>query len=289
VTIPRPFAAIAGRLQAGMAGAEGFTLIEVVVAALMLAFITAAGTSLFINGSQTSVTAQRQSQAISVADQQIEAIRQKVKTQGFTLLAMSGTPAALASSNTSYSSTLQTDPNFFVSHLSTCGASGYGYAIEANYNNTAENYPLVPGTSTAGVLPWSGCTNTSSQVAEPLEILSSGFVTPQQTVTVGTGTATVDTYVTDTYVGCNSGGYGGCPTTTGNVVGCTAASSWPTNTASTACGDARRVIVAVAVKNNGNNATGPNAPVYVSTTFTNPTPSNEPTSSLGLTLGLNIG
>jgi hypothetical protein len=29
--------------------------------------------------------------------------------------------------------------------------------------------------------------------------------------------------------------------------------------------------------------------VYVSTVFTNPTPSNEPTTSIGLTLGLNIG
>ncbi len=289
MTLSRLTAAVAGRIRAARGGEEGFTVIEIVVAALMLALITGAGGSLFINGSQTSVTAQRQSQLISVADQQIEAIRQKVKTQGFNLLAMSTTPVALASSNTSYSATLQTDPNFFVSRVSTCGASGSGYAIEANYSNTAENYPVVPGTSTAGLLPWSGCTNTSSQIAEPLEILSSGFVTPQQAVTVGTGTATVDTYVTDTYVGCNSGGYGGCPTTTGNLVGCTAASSWPTNTASTACGDARRVTVAVVLNNNGNNATGPNAPVYVSTTFTNPTPSNEPTSPLGLTLGLNIG
>jgi type II secretory pathway pseudopilin PulG len=268
---------------------QGFTVIEIVAAVLMLILITGAGAMLFVNGSNTSVTAQRQSQLISVADQQIEAIRLKVKTQGFILLAMSGNPVALSSSNASYSSTLTTDPNSFVSNPGTCGAKGYGYAVEANYNNTAENYPLIPGTSTAGILPWSGCTNTSTQIAEPLEILSSGFVTPQQTVTVGTGTATVDAYVTDTYVGCNSGGYGGCPSTTGNVVGCSSASSWPTNSASTACGDARRVIVAAVMNNNGNNATGPNAPVYVSTIFTNPTPSNEPTSTLGLTLGVNLG
>jgi prepilin-type N-terminal cleavage/methylation domain-containing protein len=293
VTISELIAHGARRLRARLAVEPGFTIIEVVVAVLILALVTAAATTLFVDGSDTSVTAQRESQLISVVDQQMAKIRQEVKTQGFNLLAMNGNPVALPSggANTSYSTTLEADPNYFVSHNGTCGASGYGYAIEANYNNTAEDYPVVPGTSTAGLLPWSGCTNSSSQIAEPLEMLTSGFIAPQQTVTVGTGTATVDTYVTDTYVGCNSGGYGGCPTTTGNIVGCsqTPSSNWPTNTASTACGDARRVVIAAVLNNNGNNATGPNAPIYVSTIFTNPTPSNEPTSTLGLTLGLNLG
>ena len=34
---------------------------------------------------------------------------------------------------------------------------------------------------------------------------------------------------------------------------------------------------------------GPNAPVYVSTVFTNPDPSNSPDNPAGVTLGLNIG
>ncbi len=77
---------------------------------------------------------------------------------------------------------------------------------------------------------------------------------PQQTdVAVGSDTATVDTYVTDSYVGCNSS-LGSCPSTTsGSVTGC----SWPTSTtSSTTCADARRVVVAVVMDNHGYAAGG---------------------------------
>jgi hypothetical protein len=71
-------------------------------------------------------------------------------------------------------------------------------------------------------------------------------------------------YVTDTYVGC-------------------------TSAASTCAGDARRLIVAVVPDNHGRLDIGQNSPAYVSTIFTNPVPSNQSNSSIGLTLGLNIG
>jgi type II secretory pathway pseudopilin PulG len=273
---------------------DGFTIIEVVVAAVIGLLVIGASAALFITGNNNSVAAQRQAELISVADQQIENVRQEVKTKGFAALAMSGLPQALPSSisNTAYSSSTPVDPNSFVATATGCGGSGgKEFLIEANYDNTSEGVPAnAQNSSTPGVLPWSSCTDTSTQIGEPLQILTGGFVTPQQNgVTVGSDTATVDTYVTDTYVGCNSS-FSGCPTVSNGVVGCNSASSWPTSTtASTPCADARRVIVAVILNNHGRNNIGQNSPVYVSTIFANPTPSNEPTGTLGLTLGANIG
>ena len=102
---------------------------------------------------------------------------------------------------------------------------------------------------------------------EPLIAASGGLVTPSQTVAVGANTAIVDSFVTQANVGCNGSlGSGNC-----------------TN-------DARRVTVAVTVSHgNGRYTVAPNSPVYTSTIFTNPTPSNSPNSSVGLTLGLSIG
>jgi prepilin-type N-terminal cleavage/methylation domain-containing protein len=273
----------------------GFTLIEVIVAAAIAVIVIGASALLFVAGNNGSLSSQRQSELIAVADQQIENIRQLVKTKGFDALAMSGQPAALPSSisNVAYSSTSPVDPNSFVATATGCGGSGgKELLIEANYDNTSEGVPVNPqGSGTQGLLPWSNCTSSSAQVGEPLEIISGGFVTPQQNnVAVGSDTATVDTYVTDTYVGCNSGGFGGCPSTSGGVVGCNSSSTWPTSTTtSTTCADARRVTVAVVMNDHGRNDIGPNTPVYISTVFANPSPSNEPTTSIGLTLGLNIG
>lgn len=271
----------------------GFTLIEVLVAAVMLVLAVSAATVMFADGNDTSVAAQRDSQLISVADQQIEAVRDQVKTEGFNALAMNTTPSALplAYRYTSYSSTIDTDPGSFVVSKGGCGASNEEYDIEANYDDTSQGQPVDPeNTSQNASLPWSGCDSGT----EPLEIIPStalAFVTPQQTVSVGTDTAIVDTYVTDTYVGCNSGlSTGTCPTTTGGSIAC-AAASFPTvaSPASTTCSDARRVIVAVVLDRHGRYDIGPSAPVYASTVFTNPTPSNQPTNSLGINLGVHLG
>jgi len=269
---------------------HGFTLIEVLMAALILVLVIAAASALFVRGSDASLSTQRESQAISIADQEIETIREQVKTDGFDSLAMSSQPSTgssgtLANDGLTGLGSTHTDPNYFVSTgQNGCGSSNAGYAIEADWDDTSQG-------PASGVTPFSGCTDTASAIDEPLEVLSGGFVTPQQTnVTVGSYTATIDTYVTDTYVGCNAS-LGGCPvTTSGSVSGC----SWPSGTsASTTCADARRVIVAVVV--NGGYASdhraeiGPNSPVYVSSVFTNPDPSNSPDNPAGVTLGLNIG
>lgn len=269
---------------------HGFTIVEVMIAALILVLAITTASSLFVRGSDASLSTQRESQAISVADQEIEMIRGEVKTKGFDSLAMSSLPATgssgtLANDGLTGLGNTHTDPNYFVTTgQNGCGSGNAGYAIEADWDDTSQG-------PASGVTPWSSCTDTGSVIDEPLQVLSGGFVTPQQTnVTVGSYTATIDTYVTDTYVGCNTQ-LGGCPTTTsGSVSGCT----WPSSTsASTTCADARRVIVAVVVNSGfastGRADIGPNSPVYVSTVFTNPNPSNSPDNPAGVTLGLNIG
>jgi type II secretory pathway pseudopilin PulG len=273
---------------------RGYTIVEVVIGALILALVIGAAATVFVSGNDTGLAAQRQGLAISVADQQIETIREEVKASGFNRLALSGAPQSLPAgfSTTNYNPSLPEDPNTFVSSATGCGSSNEQFLVQANYDNTAEGQPHNPNPGYAGgpaVTPWANCADTSTQVGEPLEVLSGyGFVTPQQTVSVGSGeTAIVDSYVTDTYVGCNSVGWGGCPTINGS--GAVACSSWPTSAGGTACGDARRVVVAVLLQNHGRFDIGPGGPLYVSTVFTNPVPSNEPSSAVGFDLGVHVG
>ena len=243
-------------------GESGFTIIEVMVAAALGALVIGAGAALFAQSNDSALGSQRQSQLLAVADQQIEQIREQVKTNpaGFSALAMSAAPSAGTNSTLSYSNTAHVDPNDFVSSSTGCGPNNAGYLIEANYNSTTEG--LAPTVS-----PWTGCATG----AEPLVIAAGGIVTPKQTVTLGSGTATVYSYVTDTYVGCTTaGGLGNC---------------------SSATGDVRRLVVAVVPGNGGRttNNIGPNAPAFVSTIFANPVPTNQVNSSIGLTLGLSLG
>lgn len=276
---------------------QGFTLIEVIVAAAILILVVAAGTTLFVGGADSSVASQRRSQMISIADGRIETIRQEVKTKGFAALAMSGNPQALSSStipNTATSGT-EIDPSYFAKNLggsSGCGATGWEYQISGNYDATNGGTPSVPSTGASGVTSWQDC----NVGYEPLEVLTGGFVTPQQTSTASSGTDTyvIDTFVTDTYAPCTTVGGGACATvstaTTPPTVQCSGATSFPiTIAASSVCADARRVTVAVILDDHGNYAIGQSTPVYESAIFTNPTPSNQPASTLGLTLGLQLG
>jgi prepilin-type N-terminal cleavage/methylation domain-containing protein len=285
---------------------QGFTLIEVLVAALILILVVSAGTALFVSGADSSVTSQRRSQLISIADAQIETVRQEVKTKGFAALAMTAAPSALSTStipNTAPAgSTIETDPYYFANNLGTssgCGGSGWEYQIAANYDVTNGGTPTVPSTGAPGVTSWANC----GAGYEPLEILGSGFVSAQQTLTPAndsavTDTYVVDTFVTDTYVPCSAGGSVTCPSLTSTGTGsstvqtvqCTGASSFPTvSSGSTICADARRVTVAVVLDDHGRSSIGPASPVSESTIFTNPTPTNEPTTAFGLTLGLQLG
>lgn len=240
---------------------DGFTLIEVLVGVLLLALVIAAASALFISDSDSSLAAQRESALLSAADQQIENVRQIVKTTGFSALGLSSLPATASSATVKFSTATPLDPN---SYVTMCGASS-AYEIEADYDNSNEglvsSLPVESPCTTAGVEP----------------LVTGGTLPPSPpSVTVGSMTVTLYEYVTQTSVGCNASlGSGGCT------------------------GDARRVIVAAvdsqAAAQCGSTATlnrcslGANSPVYLTTIFTNPTPSNAPNSAIGLTLGVQLG
>jgi type II secretory pathway pseudopilin PulG len=236
---------------------RGFTLVEVAFAAFCLALFLGGLSTLFLNGNNSSLASQRQAAMVAVADKQIEAIRQAVKANGFAALAMSGAPAVGAGTRLPYNNNVHIDPNDFAQAKTGCGPSNSELTIYANYNDVSE------GTSTGNEPAFAGCDAGS----EPLVIqLGTGIVTPSSAVTVGTETATLDSYVTQTNVGCNASlGNGNCQA------------------------DARRLVIAIVPNNNGVYNQGPNSPLFISTIFTNPVPSNAPNSSIGITLGLNIG
>ena len=67
---------------------RGFTIIEVLAATLMLLAAAAAALTIITAGEHSSETGQRQTALLSVAQQQIEQIRQVVKQSGFDALAI---------------------------------------------------------------------------------------------------------------------------------------------------------------------------------------------------------
>jgi type II secretory pathway pseudopilin PulG len=260
---------------------DGFTMVELVVAILLITVVIGGLALSFAASNDSALGTQRQAQALAVADQQIEHIRAEVKTYGFAALAMNALPAAAVAGTVPGQANNPTDPNSYVTTLTAgCGTYTYnwgdtlptkGLKIETSYNNSSLGTvsPFTPVTNCGnGVEPFVVLDGTDA--ARPTQ--PTGFVTPKQTgVTIGTGSGTVYTYVTDTNLGCNTGG--GCDGSAG--------ASGP---------DAVRVTVAVKPDTPGSRTdTGGNAPVYVSSVFSNPIPSNQPNKSLGLTLGVNLG
>ena len=243
-----------------MRRAEGFTMIEVVVGLLLAILTIGALSELFVSGSESSVATQRQAQLISVAEQQIEQIRQQVKTQGFDKLALSGQPQTSCASIPGTIPQNPTNPDDYV----TCsGGTAQGYMIEVNYNGSSAGTP-------PDLTPWAGYPTGS----EPLLIggvsplaSTTGFVTPyQSSVSIGSGTGEVYTYVTAV-----------------NANACTSVTA-------TGCTDVRRVIVAVHLDQTASRQDiGPNAPLYLSTIFARPVPSTQATQTAGLTLGVQLG
>ncbi|MEA2298333.1 MAG: hypothetical protein QOF77_1269 [Solirubrobacteraceae bacterium] len=242
-----------------IAGDErGFTLVEVLVAMLISLVVIAAMTTTFVQNSDSSLAGQRQAQLYSVAQQQIEKVRAIVSQYGFTALAQSAKPLAPTDATLP---TSPTDPNDFIVNWSSAAPS---YLIEANYNHTTDGQ--IANAPTNG---------------EPLEIdtTTPGRVTTKTTAVpvagAGGATATVYTYVTQATVPC-----------------LTRATAFANTSVPTTCSadDVRRVTVAAVLDNSTTSKSiGPNTPVYLSTVFSNPVPSNQPQSSIGLRLGLNIG
>jgi type II secretory pathway pseudopilin PulG len=226
---------------------RGFTLVEVLVTMMVTLLVIGGIATTFVQNNDSALAGQRQAQLLSVAQQQIEKVRNTVSRYGFSALALNAKPAAPTDA---VLPTSPTDPNDYIKNWSSVSPS---YLIETNYNQST-----------------SGQITSAPSTGEPLEIdtTTPGQISPKATgVTVGSGTATVYTYVTQATVPCNTTVLGGC-----------------------AADDARRVTVAVLLDNTtGSQSIGPNTPVYMSTIFSNPIPSNQPSSAIGLRLGLNIG
>jgi prepilin-type N-terminal cleavage/methylation domain-containing protein len=284
---------------------RGFTLVEVMVAALVLVIAFTALAAVFIGGQNESSSTVEEAQLINVADQQIEQVRAATANAGFGNLALTATPTA-PSAPTSVGQTWST-PNSFVegSSASGCGTTGFDFEIANNYDSVTTSGSGPYGATPTNFVPWASCSQ-----GEPLEVVSSGLINVQNNNTPPTGTPTscssatiyspcqvlvgnttldVYTYVTDSYVGCATGtsSSAACPTinSTGSVK--TSSCTFPSSvTSSTPCADARRVTVAVVPMLSHTLARL--TPVYVSTVFTNPTPSSSQQSAVGLTLGVEL-
>jgi prepilin-type N-terminal cleavage/methylation domain-containing protein len=226
---------------------DGFTLIEVLVAMAIALISIGALADLFSNGQTASVATQRQSELVTVAQQQIEQLREEVKVDGFSALAMSSAPTV---------STDPTNPDYYLTN------SASSYYIASNWNGSTG----TSGAAAANIATYAGTTAGS----EPLCTSSSGGVSPTaQTVSEGSNTIQVWTIVTQTTVG-------------------------PTASVNSPCtDDSRRVIVAARFVNSGTRQDqGPTTPLYISTIFTNPIPTNQASGAVGISLGvggINLG
>ena len=300
---------------------RGFTLIEVIVAALILVIAFTALAAVFINGQNESSAAVEQSQLVNVVDQQIEQVRAQVNNSNFDALGLAAAPTvaaqfALGGTPTTVESTYE-DPDAFGF---TSSSSTACFDVNQDYDNAqAANFATeTPPQFTQ----WSNC----STYGEPVVLLGSSAMIRQGTLSMGAsvdpnggtlpnGVATqpcptggsgttyspcfaefnstyvnVYTFVTDTYVGCGTGttttaSGSGCPTvspTSGVVQAGTC--TFPTSSAaSTPCADSRRVTVA-AYPVQVHQGLGRLTPVYISTIFSNPEPTTTSDSSIGLTL-----
>jgi prepilin-type N-terminal cleavage/methylation domain-containing protein len=151
----------------------GFTLIEVLVAMAIAVTITLAIATTIDKGIFTSHAHQRQAETLSIAQREVERIRQTVAQYGFAALALSsdpGTPAATLPMT-------PTNPDDFI----TGTGSSRAFRIMESFHNTTLG--VATGTPSAG---------------EPLLVdATNGRVAPTTAnVTSGGVTATVYRYVT---------------------------------------------------------------------------------------------
>jgi prepilin-type N-terminal cleavage/methylation domain-containing protein len=168
---------------------SGLTLIEVMITLLISLVVIAATASFFAQANGSSLSGRRQVNLLSLAQAQIEKVRQQVKQSGFGSLAMIAPLPAKAGPDTDPS-----NPTDFID------STGTKWEVEDNYDS--------PGTILA---------------TEPL--LTGGVIVAKQTnVPAGAATATVYTFVTQVTDVCQVGlpaslcTAGGATTTTNSDV-----------------------------------------------------------------------
>jgi Tfp pilus assembly protein PilV len=283
---------------------DGFSMVEVLVAAIVLVLALTAVVGVLVGGQSQSAATVQEAQLINIADQQIEQVRAEVAADGFSELAMSSAPTAPSSPEGAANVVRNTfkNPNTFV--------EGSCYEIASNYDNVNTSASSQPyGTAPTAFMQWSYC---GSDDGEPLAVLgspatalinvntgtpsacstgSSATITVPCTISLYNGySATVYEYVTDSFVGCGASTYAttGSSCSLPSTSGVCGSGSYPTPTApaSTACSDVRRVTVAVYPGGAGRLAQP--TPVFLSTVIADPTPVSSQAGSLGLTLGVGL-
>jgi type II secretory pathway pseudopilin PulG len=231
-------------------------MIELVVAVFLSAIVIGALSELFVISNDSSFSNQRQLSATAVLQQQMEQIHQTVAQYGFSAVALTSAPAGPTDSPLP---TDPTNPDDFV------GSSGCAetLTVESNYNLTSESLPSGDTLSPESMLV-NGCTVSGNAI-------TGGQLAPVQYKDLSTGTlysSSSSVPSSDPYAAI----YAFVTQTT--AVGC--------NTALGSCtGDARRLVVAVLMHKVANDI-GPSYPIYATSVFTNPVPSDEPTSASGL-------
>jgi type II secretory pathway pseudopilin PulG len=242
----------------------GFTLVEVLAAMLMSIVALGALAVLFASGNDASLASQMELAQTSVLQQQVEVIRQTVKQNGFSALALTSNPPAPTHSFFGNSSTYDVDPNDFITGY---GTSTEAFMVESDYSNNTMG--VITGTpSTGEPLLVNGTNGITGGMLAPVKYvdLVTGIVS---TVTTAIPSAdaytTINTYVTqDTTVGCN--------TALNSSSGCST--------------DARRVVMAARVNvGGGRQDIGGNEHVdYVTTTFVAPIAADQTSAASGLTI-----
>jgi hypothetical protein len=226
------------------------------MAMLVGGMIVTAASTLFATGIHSSLAAEREAQMVAAAQLQIEAIRQAVVRSGFASLAMKTLPAKAGP---------DTDPSNPTDFIT---PNGTNFEIEENYNAPGSLAEGTPATGEAMIVS-AGGTVTAIQTNVPIAPASSSGAAV---------TGTVYTFVTQVTDVCNTT----LPTNASAL--CSGAGA-----TSAADADARRVVVAVKLDQvGGTRDNGPNAPQYLTTIITNPTPSNQVNSAAGLRIGLNV-
>jgi len=255
------------RAQGRLADADGFTLIEVLVAIVMVVLVFAGLALLFAEANDSSLASQRQISRLTILEQQIEKVRDTVSEYGFSALALSGNPAAPTDGGTLPAN--PTDPDDFIT---SSGLSSEAFLVESNYNNTPE-----------GVISTSP--STGEPLLAPVTGVTGGQVAPVQCADLSTGTTYADPASGATYPSCSTIVPSGDPYSTVYTY-VTQATAAGCNTALGSCGsDVRRVVVAAvnyAPGPSSRNDLGPTAPTYATTIITNPAASNQATTASGL-------
>lgn len=168
---------------------SGYTLIEVMVAMAIGIVLTLGLATTIDKGMLNSLGHQRQASTLSIAQREVEKIRQTVAQYGFDALSMTGQPGAPGASPP----VSPTNPDDFVTGY---GTAAVAYKIMESYHNTALG--VATGTPAAGEPLVVGGTTTYP---------TTGRVTPSSSgVSSGSVTATVYRYVTRRVEACNTAG-----------------------------------------------------------------------------------